>query len=66
MRIRFVRDCKVGNLEYKKDEVIEISFQEAKTLRRLAPGVFIVIADGIGKHLSHPPLDRMMRQQVTK
>lgn len=66
MKIRFVRDYIIGKFSYRKGDVIELTPHEVRTLHILAPGVFLPIMDGVDKHLSHPPFDRMMRQQVTK
>jgi hypothetical protein len=68
MKIRFVRDYKLGAIAYKKGKVIDLSPHEVETLRLLAPDVFQPVEAGeVHKHLPRPTLDRMIHApKVTK
>jgi hypothetical protein len=68
MKIRFVRDCKIGDFAYKSGKEYDLTFQEVQTLQALAPDVFLLVGAGeVYRHLPRPPVDRMMHApKVTK
>ena len=64
MKLKVKHDWSFREFTYKKSEIILVSNQEAEILLLIAPDMFEVVAEV--KHLRQPPLDRMMRQQITK